>query len=279
MGAKTSFSFEIFPPRKNDNIEKIYTMLNQMQDLKPDFISVTYGAGGSINSQNTLDIATLVQETYKTPSIVHLPCIHQNKENIALILQECKKRSLHKILALRGDKVEGKELSKDFHFASDLVRFIKTQGDFEIYGAAYPEKHNEAKSFAEDIHHLKIKVEAGVSTLLTQLFFDNNDFYHFLEACDIAHIKAKIYAGIMPISNYRQVTKITQMCGAKIPAKIRKILDKYQYNDKAMQDAGSAYAIEQIVDLLTNGVDGVHIYTMNNARLAHKIYEAVHSLF
>lgn len=275
----TSFSFEIFPPRKNDGIEKIYTMLDQMQDLKPDFISVTYGAGGSINSQNTIDIASLVQENYKTPSIVHLPCIHQDKNKIKEILQECKKRSLHKILALRGDKIEGKALSKDFKFASDLVEFIKEQGDFEIYAAAYPEKHNEAKSFAEDIHNLKIKVQAGVSTLLTQLFFDNTDFYRFVEACEIAGIKAKICAGIMPITNYRQVVKITQMCGARIPAKFQKILNKYEHNDKAMQDAGSAYAIDQIVDLLTSGVDGVHIYTMNNAKLARRIYQATHSLF
>ncbi|NDJ27727.1 methylenetetrahydrofolate reductase [NAD(P)H] [Campylobacter sp. MIT 12-8780] len=279
MNAKASFSFEIFPPRKSDSIDKIYTTLEQLKDLKPDFISVTFGAGGSINSQNTLDIASLVQDRYKTSSIVHLPCIHQNKAQISSILNECKKRGLQKILALRGDIVEGKEKSVDFAYASDLVRFIKEQGDFEIYAACYPEKHNEALNFTEDIHHLKEKVDAGANTLLTQLFFDNEDFYRFKEYCDIANIKAEIKAGIMPIANKRQVLKITSMCGSKIPAKFAKILHKYEHNDKAMIDAGIAYAIDQIVDLLTNGVSGIHLYTMNNAYVAKKVFEATHSLF
>ena len=279
MNAKASFSFEIFPPRKSDSIDKIYTTLEQLKDLKPDFISVTFGAGGSINSQNTLDIASLVQDRYKTASIVHLPCIHQNKAQITSILNECKKRGLRKILALRGDVIEGKEKSVDFTYASDLVHFIKEQGDFEIYVACYPEKHNEALNFTEDIHHLKEKVDAGANTLLTQLFFDNEDFYRFKEYCDIANIKAEIKAGIMPIANKRQVLKITSMCKAKIPPKFAKILNKYEHNDKAMIDAGIAYAIDQIVDLLTNGVSGIHLYTMNNAYVAKKVFEATHSLF
>lgn len=278
MQGKQSFSFEIFPPRKDDGIEKIYTTLAALAPLHPNFISVTFGAGGSANSKSTLDIASLVKDKYEVPSIVHLPCIHQSKEQILGILDECKKRNLKKILALRGDIVEDKPVSKDFEFASDLVRFIKENGDFEVFAACYPEKHNEAKSVVEDIHNLKIKVDSGVSTLLTQLFFSNDDFYRFKEACELAKISVPIYAGIMPVANKRQVLKITSISGAKIPPKFAKILQKYENNDEAMINAGIAYAIDQIVDLLTNDVAGIHLYTMNNAYIARRIYEAVHSL-
>lgn len=278
MQGKQSFSFEIFPPRKDDGIEKIYTTLAALAPLRPNFISVTFGAGGSANSKSTLDIASLVKDKYEVPSIVHLPCIHQSKEQILGILDECKKRNLKKILALRGDIVEDKPVSKDFKFASDLVRFIKENGDFEVFAACYPEKHNEAKSVVEDIHNLKTKVDSGVSTLLTQLFFSNDDFYRFKEACELAKISVPIYAGIMPVANKRQVLKITSISGAKIPPKFAKILQKYENNDEAMINAGIAYAIDQIVDLLTNGVAGIHLYTMNNAYIARRIYEAVHTL-
>ena len=278
MQGKQSFSFEIFPPRKDDGIEKIYTTLAALAPLHPNFISVTFGAGGSANSKSTLDIASLVKDKYEVPSIVHLPCIHQRKEQILGILDECKKRNLKKILALRGDIVEDKPVSKDFKFASDLVRFIKENGDFEVFAACYPEKHNEAKSVVEDIHNLKTKVDSGVSTLLTQLFFSNDDFYRFKEACELAKISVPIYAGIMPVANKRQVLKITSISGAKIPPKFAKILQKYENNDEAMINAGIAYAIDQIVDLLTNDVAGIHLYTMNNAYIARRIYEAVHTL-
>lgn len=274
-----SLSFEIFPPRKDGDLSTIVSTLEELKGLKPSFISVTFGAGGSANSQNTLDIARLVQKKYQTPSIVHLPCIHLSKEQVAGILSKCKELGLSKILALRGDIVEGKPISKDFKFASDLIEFIKTQGDFDIYAAAYPEKHSEAKDFVEDIRHLKEKVQAGASTLLTQLFFDNEDFYKFKEKCDIAGINVPIFAGIMPVTNTRQVLKITQMCGAKIPPKFAKILQKYENNARAMADASLAYAVDQIVDLLTNDVAGVHLYTMNKPEIAKKIYAATHSLF
>lgn len=169
-------------------------------------------------------------------------------------------------------------MSKDFKFASDLVRFIKENGDFEVFAACYPEKHNEAKSVVEDIHNLKTKVDSGVSTLLTQLFFSNDDFYRFKEACELAKISVPIYVGIMPVANKRQVLKITSISGAKIPPKFAKILQKYENNDEAMINAGIAYAIDQIVDLLTNDVAGIHLYTMNNAYIARRIYEAVHTL-
>ncbi|MCI6988012.1 MAG: methylenetetrahydrofolate reductase [NAD(P)H] [Campylobacter sp.] len=274
-----TFSFEIFPPRKDSGVDKIYATLEQLKELEPDFISVTYGAGGSVNFHKTLDIATLIKEQYRTKSIMHLPCIHKTKAQILEILDECKRRGLRDILALRGDEVPGGDKSPDFKYASDLVRFIKENGDFEIYAACYPEKHKCSKNFVEDIHNLKIKVDAGASTLLTQLFFDNNDFYSFRQNCEIARIDAKICAGIMPITNKRQILKITSISGAKIPPKFMRILDKYGNNDRAMFDAGIAYAIDQIVDLVTSGVDGVHLYTMNNPQVAIRIYEATESLF
>lgn len=274
-----TLSFEIFPPRKNDSIEKIYETLEALRDLEPDFISVTFGATGSKNSKNTLDVATIIKDKYKTKSIVHLPCIHKSKSEILKILQECKRRGLKDILALRGDEIENEKVSKDFSYASDLVKFIKENGNFTIYGACYPEKHKNSKDFVEDIKNLKIKVDAGVSTLLSQLFFDNEDFYKFRQNCSLANINTKICAGIMPVTNKRQILKITSLCGAKIPPKFVRILDKYQDNKEAMFDAGIAYAIDQIVDLVTYGVDGIHIYTMNNPKVAIKIYYAVKSLF
>lgn len=273
-----SFSFEIFPPRRDETIANLNAILDDLGQLSPDFISVTFGAAGTTNSQNTLAIASLIQEKYKIPSIVHLPCIHSSKEKITHILQKCKEKKLNKILALRGDVCENLEKSKDFSYASDLVTFIKEQGEFEIYAACYPEKHNESKNFIEDIHHLKTKVNAGTNKLITQLFYDNEDFYSFKQNCALAGIDIPIYAGIMPITNKRQVLKISQLCGAKIPPKFTKILEKYENNTLALEDAGIAYAIDQIVDLITSGVDGIHLYTMNKSKAAIKIYETIKHL-
>lgn len=270
-----SFSFEVFPPRRDETIKNLDAILENLGRLSPNFISVTFGAGGSINSQNTLEVASLIQEKYQIPSVVHLPCIHSSKEKITTILKECKQRGLNKILALRGDVCEGTEKSKDFSYASDLISFIKEQESFEIYAACYPEKHNESKNFIEDIHHLKTKVNAGTDKLITQLFYDNEDFYSFKQNCALTGIDKPIYTGIMPITNKRQVLKISQLCGAKIPPKFVKILEKYENNALALEDAGIAYACDQIVDLITSGVDGIHLYTMNKSKAAIKIYEAV----
>ncbi|MCW1360326.1 methylenetetrahydrofolate reductase [NAD(P)H] [Campylobacter sp. CCS1377] len=279
MNKNTSFSFELFPPRVNEELRNIDEILENLKDLNADFISVTFGAGGSKKSNFTLDIAQLIEQKYQTKSIVHLPCIHFSKEEIAKFLTHCKDRNLKNILALRGDMSKDLKASKDFSYASDLVEFIKQNGDFNIFGACYPETHNESKNCIEDIHNLKIKVDKGADKLITQLFFDNNDFYNFKQNCALSGIKAPIYAGIMPITNKRQILKITQLCGAKLPPKFLKILEKYKHNDKALADAGIAYAVDQIVDLITNGVDGIHLYIMNKAYVARRIYEATYSLF
>lgn len=274
MDSQTTFSFEIFPPRRDESIKNLDVILEELKALNPNFISVTFGAGGSVNSKHTLEVANLVQNTHKIPSIVHLPCIHLSQERALEILKECKEKKLYNILALRGDVVKGIEKSKDFSYASDLINLIKKQGEFKIYAACYPEKHNEAKSLIEDIEHLKIKVGCGVDKLITQMFYDNEDFYTFRQNCALAGIETPIYAGIMPITNKRQVLKISQLCGAKIPPKFMRILEKYEDNPRALEDAGIAYAIDQIVDLIASGVSGIHLYTMNKSKAAKRIYEA-----
>lgn len=274
MDSKTTFSFEVFPPRRDESIKNLAEILEELKALNPNFISVTFGAGGSVNSKHTLEVANLVQNTHKIPSIVHLPCIHLSKQKALEILKECKEKKLFNILALRGDVVEGAKKSEDFSYASDLISLIKKQGGFKIYAACYPEKHNEAKSLVEDIEHLKIKVDCGVDKLITQMFFDNEDFYKFQEYCALKDIKVPILAGIMPIINQKQILKISSLCGAKIPPKFMKILEKYENNPRALEDAGIAYAIDQIVDLIASGVSGIHLYTMNKSKAAIKIYEA-----
>lgn len=271
---ETTFSFEIFPPRRDENIKNLAEILEELKALNPNFISVTFGAGGSVNSKHTLEVANLVQNTHKIPSIVHLPCIHLSQEKALEILRECKEKKLFNILALRGDVVEGAKKSEDFSYASDLISLIKKQGEFKIYAACYPEKHNEAKTLVEDIEHLKIKVGCGVDKLITQMFFDNEDFYKFKEYCALKDIKIPILAGIMPIINQKQILKISSLCGAKIPPKFMKILEKYENNPRALEDAGIAYAIDQIVDLIASGVSGIHLYTMNKSKAAKRIYEA-----
>lgn len=276
---KTVFSFEVFPPRRNAPIETIYETLYELQDLRPDFISVTYGAGGGENKQSTISIAEHIKNICQVPSVVHFPCIGLTKEDILDKIEEFKRAGIQNILALRGDIPEGVENRGDFRYASDLVAFLKENGDFRISAACYPEGHIENPDKVADIRNLKTKVDAGAEYLISQLFFDNEYFYDFLEKCDLAGISVPIEAGIMPVINRRQVLRMAGLCGVKIPKKFQRILEKYEDNSVAMRDAGIAYAVDQIVDLLTHGVDGVHLYTMNNSYIAREIYKATHSLF
>ena len=276
---KTVFSFEVFPPRRNAPIETIYETLYELQDLRPDFISVTYGAGGGENKQSTISIAEHIKNICHVPSVVHFPCIGLTKEDILDKIEEFKSAGIQNILALRGDIPEGMENRGDFRYASDLVAFLKKNGDFRISAACYPEGHIENPDKVADIRNLKSKVDAGAEYLISQLFFDNEYFYDFLEKCDLAGISVPIEAGIMPVINRRQVLRMAGLCGVNIPKKFQRILEKYEDNSVAMRDAGIAYAVDQIVDLLTHGVDGVHLYTMNNSYIAREIYKATHSLF
>lgn len=275
---KTVFSFEVFPPKKTSSIDVIYKTLDELSDLKPDFISVTFSAGGSGNGGLACDIASRIKDMGITP-MIHLPCINYTKEEISDTLGEIQKRGIENILALRGDKNPDIEPKKDFIYASDLIDYIKTKGNFDIAGACYPECHPDANSLVEDIINLRKKVDAGAEHLISQLFFDNESFYEFREKAAIAGIDVPIEAGIMPVVNKNQIERMVTTCGASLPKKFVRIMQKYEHNPEALRDAGIAYAVSQIVDLLANGVEGIHLYTMNNAYVARKISEAVAGLF
>lgn len=274
----TVFSFEIFPPKKTSSIDTIYNTLEQLRDLKPDFISVTFGAGGSSNNNTTCEIAQTIKEKYGIESAAHLPCINYTKEEIVKILGEFKKHGISNILALRGDINPDIPPKSDFKYASDLISFIKQHGDFDIAGACYPEGHMETDNLVTDVLNLKKKIEAGAEHLISQLFFDNSYFYSFLERTQIAGIDVPIEAGIMPVTNKGQIERMVSMCGASLPSKFAKMIQKYEHSPEALRDAGIAYAIDQIVDLVSNGVDGIHLYTMNNPYVAKRISEAVESI-
>ena len=286
LNKKTIFSFEIFPPKKNMPIDTIYNTLDELKDLKPDFISVTFGAGGSENCDNALGIAKRIKDECKVESVIHMPCINMTKADAKYCLDQFQSAGIENILALRGDRVEGKEPCNDFPHASDLINFIRaydsvrTDGKyFKIFGACYPELHPQSPSVYDDIDNLKKKVDAGANHLLSQLFFDNEKFYRFQERCQIKGINVPIEAGIMPATNKKSIERMVSMTNAILPKKFTDMMDRYGDNPDAIRDAGIAYAIDQIVDLVTHGVSGIHLYTMNNPFVARRIYEATKSLF
>ncbi|MBP5433148.1 methylenetetrahydrofolate reductase [NAD(P)H] [Ruminococcus sp.] len=274
FGKKTVFSFEVFPPKKTSPVEVIYDTLDELNGLKPDFISVTFGAGGSGNSRYALEIASKIRESGIIP-MLHLPCINFTRAEIDAALDEAKARGIDNILALRGDINPDIPPVEEFRYASDLINYIKTKGSFDIAGACYPECHPDAENLIEDITNLRKKVDAGADHLITQLFFDNDSFYDFREKAAIAGINVPIEAGIMPVVNKRQIERMVTTCGASLPSKFVRIMTKYEHNPEALRDAGIAYAVNQIVDLVASGVDGIHLYTMNNSYVARKISEAV----
>lgn len=274
---KRGFSLEIFPPKRTDSIDTIYSALDELKCLKPDFISVTYGAGGS-GSNATIEIASAIKQKYGIESVAHMPCLYLSREDVLQQLETLKANGIKSILALRGDIRSDIQPVGDFGHASDLISFIKENGDFNIIGACYPEGHSESASAIDDIRFLKRKVDAGTDSLITQLFFDNGYFYSFREKAAIAGISVPIEAGIMPVINKRQIERMASLGGVKLPKKFVAMMERYENNPIAMRDAGIAYAVDQIVDLISHGVDGIHLYTMNNLYIAKKIYEAVYRL-
>ncbi len=274
---KTVLSYEVFPPKPTLPVNTIYDTLNELKKLSPDFISVTYGAGGGKNDNETFKIAQTIRNC-GIESVAHLPCIGLSKSNVSEKLQELKNIGVENILALRGDIPKDGYTKGDFEHASDLIEFIKAHGDFDIIAACYPEGHVESASKIEDIQNLKRKVDSGVDHLITQLFFNNKYFYSFLERCQIAGINIPIEAGIMPVINKKQIERMATLCGATVPKKFVLMMERYENNPVAMRDAGIAYAVDQIVDLISQGIDGIHIYTMNNPYIAQKIYEAIHNI-
>ena len=275
---KTTLSFEVFPPKSDTPIESIYSTIDGLAPLNPDFISVTYGAGGS-GSNATIGICEMIKEKYGIEPVAHLACINLTKEKVLFELAQMRAAGIENILALRGDINPNVPPHEDFRYASELIELIKESGDFNILGACYPEGHPEAPNMVEDIRHLKEKVDAGCSQLISQLFFDNEDFYAFREKAAIAGIDVPIEAGIMPVTNPKTIARMATLCHAKLPKKFLTIMSKYENDPIAMRDAGIAYAVSQIVDLIANDVDGIHLYTMNNPYIAAKICSAVQSLF
>lgn len=259
-------------------MESIYRVLGELAKLNPDFISVTYGAGGNAADHITCDIASFIQKNFGIDALTHLTCVNSTNEDMDTILEYLKSQGTMNILALRGDRNPEIESKKDFPYASNLVEYIKTKGDFYLSGACYPEVHMEASSMKEDLEHLKHKVDCGVEHLISQLFFDNDYFFAFLENARKKGITVPIEAGIMPVVNKKQIERMITMCGASIPSKLAKILQRYEHQEEALRDAGIAYAVEQIMHLVSNGVDGIHLYTMNNSYIATKIHEAVFRL-
>lgn len=274
---RTAFTFEIFPPKKDMPIETIYKTLDGLQGLRPDFISVTYGAGGSAADTKTADIAEIIEKKYSIASAVHLTCLYNTKEDIDLICEQLKARGIENILALRGDRNPNavKEVQTDFAHASDLIAYLKTRGDFHIMAACYPEGHMEAATLDADIANLKKKVDAGADHLLSQLFFDNDAFFAFLDKARAAGITVPIEAGIMPCTSKASIERMVTMCGASIPSKFARMMARYEAYPDAVREGGIAYAIDQIIDLVSRGVDGIHLYTMNNPYVAKRITDAV----
>jgi len=276
-----SLSFEVFPPNPAVGNDKIIAALKDMQGLAPHFISVTASNNKFNIKETTVRLADYIQNDLEIPTIAHLPAIYLTKDKVAETIADLDKVGVQKILALRGDIIPGVEPQKDFRYATDLIEFINEQAPhFEIIGACYPEGHPDSPNQISDIQNLKKKVDAGCSSLVTQLFFDNERFYDFQDKCTLAGIDVPIHAGIMPILNRNQALRLLKTCeNIHLPRKFKAILDKYENDPESLRAAGLAYAVDQIVDLVTQDVAGVHLYTMNNADTAQYIHQATHALF
>ena len=276
-----SLSFEVFPPNPAVGNDKIFQALREMQDLAPHFISVTASNNKFDIEETTVRLTEFIANDLKIPTIAHLPAVYLTKDMVSNILQSLDRVGVHQILALRGDIFPDVAPKDDFTYATDLIEYIKTEAPhFDIIGACYPEGHPDSPNQISDIQNLKKKGEAGCSSLVTQLFFDNERFYDFQDKCILAGIEVPIHAGIMPILNRNQALRLLKTCeNIKLPRKFRAILDKYEHDPESLRAAGLAYAVDQIVDLVTQDVAGIHLYTMNNAATAYHIYKATHALF
>ncbi|MBD5542964.1 MAG: methylenetetrahydrofolate reductase [NAD(P)H] [Lachnospiraceae bacterium] len=275
---KRSLSFEIFPPKKDSELKNIDETLKVLCELKPDFISVTFGAGGSSNCNRTIELAKKIKYEYQVEPVVHLTCLSYDKAEIDEFSKVLTEEGIQNVLALRGDKNPNIQEKEDFKHASDLMEYLRQKGNFCMAGACYPECHPESENRVSEIRHLKKKVDAGAQVLLSQLFFDNEYFFRFVEDCRIGGIDVPIIPGIMPVINAAQIKRMVTMCGASFPARFQKIIHKFEDNKEALFDAGMSYALSQIIDLLVNDIDGIHLYTMNNPVVARKICEGIRNI-
>jgi len=272
---KPSLSMEVFPPKTYDDYSKIESAVDRISQLRPDFMSVTYGAGGG-TSAFTASIAKNIQERSGVPALAHLTCISSDRAKISGQIALMKEYGIENVLALRGDKLPDRSYDQcEFEYAYQLIEEIKKQGDFCIGGACYPESHPESRSYKDDVRYLKMKVDAGCSFLTTQMFFDNDILYNFLYRAREAGITVPIIAGIMPVTRANQIMRIVKISNNTLPPKFLRIVDRYGDDPAAMKQAGIAFASEQIIDLYANGVNAVHLYTMNDPEVAAKIKENI----
>lgn len=277
-----SLSFEVFPPKKNsENIESIYQTIDKLVEFKPDFISVTYGSGGN-TVKNTAEIASYIENEKKVTALAHLTGGPSTKENIDSVCDELIKNNVFNILALRGDEPKECKIpfGSNFPHATDLMVYLKDKykDTFSLAGACYPESHMESDTLYSDIANLKKKQDVGASFLISQIFFDNNHFYRLVKSAKESGVTVPIIAGIMPITNGRQIKRMTKMCGCTIPLSLTNMIERFIDSDDVVREIGINYAVHQIIDLLANGCEGIHIYTMNNASIAGSVLSRVDAL-
>ena len=272
---KVTISFEVFPPKTQDTYDDVLKAAGEIAALKPDFMSVTYGAGGG-TSKNTVAIASALKAK-GVESMAHLTCVSSTKNEVKGVLNDIKEAGIENILALRGDIPEGASfpLENGYRYACELIEDIKRAGDFCIGAACYPDGHVESPNKAEDIKHLKEKVDSGVDFLTTQMFFDNNIMYNFLYRIRERGITVPVIAGIMPVTNGNQIKRICSLSGTYLPSRFKAIVDKFGTTPAAMKQAGVAYAAEQIIDLIANDVHGIHVYSMNKPEIAASIMSSL----
>jgi methylenetetrahydrofolate reductase (NADPH) len=276
---KVTISFEVFPPKATANYESVKEAAYAVAALKPDYMSVTYGAAGNTRS-NTLEIASGIQKKYDVTTIAHLTCVGATKESIRSALTDMKNAGIENVLALRGDRPKDYEGEPfiDYRYASELVKEIKEFGGMCIGGACYPEGHVESENTHEDILNLKKKVDAGCEYLTTQMFFDNNIFYNFVYRVREAGIEVPVIPGIMPITRPTQVGNAVKLSGCNVPTRFRSIVDRFGNSPEAMQQAGIIYATDQIIDLLANGVKHIHVYSMNKPEVVKGIQDSLEKI-
>ena len=275
---RTIFSCELFPPKRNDDIYDIFKTLDDIKLLNPDFISVTYGAGGS-NSKKTATIAAYIQNICEIEALAHVTAVGLDENSLTELLSELKRKQVQNVLALRGDKprtmTEEEFEGRYYKHASDLIKVIKDKSDdMYIAAACYPEIHPESKSREDDIKYLKLKADYGVDSFITQMFFDNDILYRFLEDIRSAGINVPVHAGIMPITKVNQLGTSVSLSGSSVPKKLSNLIAKYSEDPEGMKKAGTEYAIDQVTDLIAHGVEGIHIYSMNKSDVTSEIYKA-----
>ena len=267
-----TFSLEVFPPKTSEKYTETAEKALEIAQLNPDFMSVTYGAGGG-TGEFTAGIAEEIQQKYGVPTLAHLTCVSSGRGHVMKMLEVYREKGIENILALRGDIPQDGRVSTDYKYAVELIRDIRENGDFCIGGACYPEIHPDSDNQKNDILHLKEKVDAGCEFLTTQMFFDNHLLYNFLYKIREAGITVPVFPGIMPITNANQIERALKLSGSYVPQRFKSLVDKFGGDPAAMKQAGIAYATDQIIDLYANGIRNVHLYSMNKPEVAQKIME------